>query len=118
MRDGGNLRSLLFANLKYLHHKRYCIVFFEPFCDSRIQDRGRERAEGFATLYFRVQDCLHIGAAWIANNGSVSKSSRTPFHAPLKPSDYISFGHCLRRARTKRSLIIDLFDETAGRGKF
>ena len=64
---------------------------FEPIRDVVAQNRGRERAEAFAIFHLEVQHLLHGGRTWIAENGAVTESAWTEFHATLHPADGLSF---------------------------
>ncbi len=54
------------------------------------QDRGRERAKPFPMFDARVEDIFHVGQAGMCDDRAIPERARSPFHPPLKPTDYVS----------------------------
>src|SRR4051812_2478936 len=91
MSDRGDQRPLFMANLKNLHHEGHRVVLFEPLGYSFLEHGRRKRPKRFAALYLGVEDVFHVGPPWIADDGAIPESTRTPLHPPLKPADHFSF---------------------------
>ena len=85
--DGGDLRAFLFADLIDLHHEGDIVVFFKPVGHLFAQYRWGEGAEGFAALDLLIEDVLHVGAAWIAEDAAIPKRARSPLEPALEPAD-------------------------------
>src|SRR5205823_3094456 len=51
-----------------------------------VQNRGRERTEGFAELGLQVHCRLHVGTPRITEDAPAAQSARAEFHPSLKPA--------------------------------
>jgi hypothetical protein len=38
----------------------------------------------------KIEDILHVGAAWITHDGAIPERARTPLHATLAPADNLA----------------------------
>src|SRR5438045_3284586 len=108
MGHGWDLCSLVFANLKYLHHEWDGVVLLEPFVDRLLEHGWCERAERLAPLYLSVKNGFHVGAPRITNYRAVPERSRSPFHAPLEPADDLAICDRCGNAPGKLRVIISL----------
>src|SRR5262245_4163641 len=100
MGNRGNQCPLFLPNLKDLHHEGNVSLILKPIRHMFAQDRRGEGAKGLSALDLAVKDLLHGCTPRIADDGAIAESSRTPFHASLKPPYYQSFRHSLRRTVT------------------
>src|SRR5689334_20570506 len=95
MGHGRNLGSFVSTDLKHLHHERDVVLLLKPFADGLLQHGWREWAEGLAAFYLFIKDGFHISPARIAEDRAVTERARSPFHAPLKPTDDFAAGNGL-----------------------
>ncbi len=59
----------------------------EPGRHLLAQDGRSEGAEGFAALDLLIEDVLHVGAAWIAEDAAIPERARSPLEPALEPAD-------------------------------
>src|SRR5581483_9231379 len=114
--DRGDRRAALRPDREDLQHERNIVVLLKPVGDRFPQDRWRERPERFAALYLQVENILHVGATRIAQDRSVAKRPRPPFHPALKPADHKTIGDGPSVAADQRVFIFDTSDAAAFRG--
>src|SRR6516162_2537754 len=90
MRDSGNRTAFILANLKNLRHEGNGIVLFKPLVHCLFEHRGSEGPKRFPSFDLRVKERLHVTAARITQDRSVTKGTRSPLHTSLKPADHFS----------------------------
>ena len=116
--DGRELGAFFFPDLEDFHHVGNVVVLLEPFADRFPQDGGSEGPKGFAPFDLGVQDVLHVGAARVAQDGTVAQSAWAPLHAPLEPAHDFAVSNRGGGAGTQRHVIGDLRHVTPSAREF
>src|SRR5215469_3613592 len=77
-------------DLVHMQHERRRMIVLEILTLVFLQNARGKGPKPLAPLDPRIEHVLHVRQSRMGKNGSVTQSARAPFHASLKPANYVS----------------------------